>query len=264
MKKKFSLFIIAFILLFNVQSFARVVYPEPTKTFYVNDFADVIDSETEQNITSVNLRYEKTKERPQIVVVTVDSLQGLDEKTYAVELFKKWEIGNKEYNNGLLILLAIKERRIKIETGYGLEGAITDAQAGRILDSSTGYLSSGDYSRGIESIFLQLANKVNEEYGYNEDEIFDNIDNSDKYTSNNNDTDGFPNILKIIFIIILIIIFNGFGGGRGRRRRNGFYVPPTIFRGGGGFGGGGGFSGGGGGSFGGGGSSGGGGAGRGF
>ena len=264
MKKKFSLFIIAFILLFNVQSFARVVYPEPTKTFYVNDFADVIDSETEQNITSVNLRYEKTKERPQIVVVTVDSLQGLDEKAYAVELFKKWEIGNKEYNNGLLILLAIKERRIKIETGYGLEGAITDAQAGRILDSSTGYLSSGDYSRGIESIFLQLANKVNEEYGYNEDEIFDNIDNSDKYTSNNNDTDGFPNILKIIFIIILIIIFNGFGGGRGRRRRSGFYVPPTIFRGGGGFGGGGGFSGGGGGSFGGGGCSGGGGAGRGF
>lgn len=264
MKKKFSLFIIAFILLFNVQSFARVVYPEPTKTFYVNDFADVIDSKTEENITGVNLRYEKTKERPQIVVVTVDSLQGLDEKAYAVELFKKWKIGNKEYNNGLLILLAIKERRIKIETGYGLEGAITDAQAGRILDSSTGYLSSGDYSGGIESIFLQLANKVNEEYGYDEDEIFDNIDNSDKYASNDNDTAGFPNILKIIFIIILIIIFNGFGGGRGRRRRSGFYIPPTIFRGGGGFGGGGGFSGGGGGSFGGGGSSGGGGAGRGF
>lgn len=239
--------------------------PEPTREFYVNDFADLINEEAENNIIQINLNYENTTEKPQIVVTTVKNLQGLDENKYAVELFEKWQIGNKEYDNGILVLLSLEERRIKIEVGYGLEGAITDSEAGRILDDSLDYLSEGDYSSGLENIFYQLAEAVNEEYGFDNGEIFNNVDVDIQPVKSSNDAGSLG---TLILLIIVIIIINGFGGGgRGRGRRRGIFIPPIIHGpggfGGGGFGGsgGGGF---GGGSFGGGGSSGGGGAGRGF
>lgn len=260
-KKILPLTIIILILFTSVSTYGQIAMPEPTKVFYINDFANVIDENVEASITKVNLNYEKTSEKPQIVVATVQNMQGLDENKYATDLFEKWQIGNKEFNNGILILLAIEERRIKIETGYGLEGAITDAEAGRILDSSTAYLSQGDYSKGIENIFFQIAKRVNKEYKYDEAVIFENMEVEEETTQNQV---GLFNIIKPILVILLLVFLGGFGGGPGRRgRRRGYYIPPTIFRGGGGSGGfGGGF--GGGGSFGGGGGSGGGGAGRGF
>ena len=231
---------------------------EPTKEFYVNDFADLIKDEAKNNMININLNYESTEEKPQIVVATVPNLQGLDENKYAVELFEKWRIGNKDYNNGLLVLLSLEERRIKIEVGYGLEGAITDSEVGRILDDSLDYLSAGDYSTGLENIFYQLAVRVNEEYGYDNDVIFGNVDVDIQEERNSTD---LSSIGKLIMMIIIIVIINSGRGGRGRRR--GIFIPPVFFGpgGGGGFGGGG-F--GGGGSFGGGGRSGGGGGGRGF
>jgi len=187
-------------------------------------------------------------------VATVPNLQGLDENKYAVELFEKWKIGNKEFNNGVLVLLSLEERRVKIEVGYGLEGAITDSESGRILDESLDYLSEGDYSTGLESIFYRLAERVNEEYGYDSDEIFGNVDVNISRESSSANAGALG---KLILLIILIIIINGFGGGGRRRRRRGIFIPPIIHGpgsfGGGGFGG-----------FGGGGRSGGGGAGRGF
>lgn len=238
--------------------------PEHTREFYVNDFADLINDDAENNIVQVNLNYENTEEKPQIVVATVPNLQGLDVTKYAVELFEEWEIGNNDYNNGLLVLLSLEERRIQVEVGYGLEGAITDSETGRILDNSLDYLSQGDYSAGLESIFYQLAEKVNEEYGYDEDVIFGNVNMNPPQDSSSSNVGA---IGKLVLLIILIIIFNGFGGGGRRRRRRSVFIPPIIHGPGSGFGGGGfgGFGGSGGGrSFGGGGRSGGGGAGRGF
>lgn len=256
-KRIFTSALIVLILFTNLVAYGDVVMPEPTKIFYINDFADVIDENVEASITNVNLNYEKTTQKPQIVVATVQNMQGLDENSYATELFEKWGIGNKEYNNGVLILLAIDERKIKIETGYGLEGAIPDSVAGRILDSSTSYLSDGDYSKGIENIYFQIAKEVNKEYNFDDNVIFENMNvDINEQTSNQNQVRVYS-LIKPILIIILLLIFGGFRGGPGRRRRRSFYIPPSIFRGGGGFGGGGG-------GFGGGGSSGGGGAGRGF
>jgi uncharacterized protein len=230
-----------------------VTYPKPSTEFYVNDYANLINGDVENNILNVNKNYENTLEKPQIVVATVPDMQGLDEYAYSVGLFENWKIGNDEYDNGVLILLALEERRIKIEVGYGLEGVITDAEAGRILDDATDYLSNGDYSSGINQIFINVASRVNEEYGYDNDEIFKGISTDVKKNTANVASYG-----KLIMLILLLIII---GGGRGgRRRRGGFFIWP--FLGGGGFGGGtGGYGGGG---FGGGGSSGGGGAGRGF
>ena len=262
MGKKILPLILILILFTSVLTYGQIVMPEPTRIFYVNDFANVIDENVEASITKVNLNYEKTSQKPQIVVATVQNMQGLDENKYATDLFERWKIGNKEYNNGILIFLAIDERRIKIETGYGLEGAITDAEAGRILDSSTTYLTQGDYSKGIENIFFQLAKKVNQEYEFDDTVIFENMEVD--VESNNQDQFGLLDIIKPILIIIVLVFLGGLGGGPGRRgRRRGYFIPPIIYRGGGNSGGG--FGGGfGGGSFGGGGGSGGGGAGRGF
>ncbi|MEL7646458.1 MAG: TPM domain-containing protein [Sedimentibacter sp.] len=240
----------------GVFAYGEVKLPEPTNQFYVNDFADLMDDEAEANIVRVNQNYENTKEKPQIIVVTVLDMQGLDEYAYAVELFEKWKIGNKDYDNGILVLLALEERRVKIEVGYGLEGAITDSEAGRILDDNMSYLSKGDYSAGLESIFYSLALKVNEEYGYDNDEVFGGVDVN---VQNGTSVDAGA-IFKVIMLIILLIIISGGRGGRRRRRNPFIFIPPAgrfdRFGGGpptGGFGG-----------FGGGGSSGGGGAGRGF
>lgn len=256
MRKKIALIFILLMTFSCLTVYGEVKLSEPKSTFYSNDFADIIDEDVENNIIKVNSNYEETEEKPQIVLVTVPNMQGLDENTYAVKLFEDWKIGSKENDNGILILLALEERRIKIEVGYGLEGAVTDAEAGRILDSYKEYLSSGNYSQGIENIFLQLAHLVNEEYNYEEDEIFNGVNAQTENTSYISSKIGM--IIRIVLIIIVLIIFGGSGGGPGRRR---FFLP-SIFRIGrsGGFGGGG-F---GGGSFGGGGSSGGGGAGRGF
>lgn len=264
--KKNLLSLIISVILLVTGTFAYgqdVKLPEPTREFYVNDFSGLINEEAENNILKVNLNYENTREKPQIVVATVPNLQGLDENKYAVELFEKWKIGNKEFDNGVLVLLSLEEKRIKIEVGYGLEGAIPDSVSGRILDESLKYLSEGDYSTGLENIFYQLAERVNEEYGYDDDEIFGNVNM--RVPQENSNSEDLSAIFKLILFILLIIIINGFGGGgRGRRRRR-IFIPP-ITRGPGSFGGGGfgggGFSGGG--SFGGGGRSGGGGAGRGF
>ena len=273
-----SLLLAVLIIITGVSAYGQdIKLPEPSREFYVNDFVGLISEDAKSNIVRVNLNYENTEEKPQIVIAVVPDMQGLDENKYAVELFEKWGIGNKKYDNGVLVLLAMEERRIKIEVGYGLEGAITDSVSGRILDDSMDYLSSGDYSAGLENIFYQLANRVNEEYGYNSDEIFGNMsfpNNTGEHRGGSSDGGA---IAQLIIIIIIIVIINISGGGRGRRRRRGIFIPPITTRNtgfGGGFGsgfgggsfGGGGRSGGGfgGGSFGGGGRSGGGGAGRGF
>ena len=98
-------------------AFAEVNLPNPTREFYVGDFADILSSETEAWIIQTNLNYERTAERPQVVVVTVPDLQGMTIESYAVALFEKWGIGNKEYDNGVLLLLSVGDRQIRIEVG---------------------------------------------------------------------------------------------------------------------------------------------------
>ena len=246
--------------------FTTVAYglPKAPTEFYVADYAEVLEQDTKDFILGVNQKYEKQPQKPQVVVLTVNSLEGLDPATYSTQLFEKWKIGNKDYDNGVLILLALEERKIQLEIGYGLEGILNDGKVGKILDSNTESLSRGDYNNGLKGIFYAVAYEINTEYQYDAgflgdyDEFLRDVPNP---TSSNGRNSGGSNIL---ILLVLVIIFMSGGGGRFGRRRffgSGF---------GGGFNGGGFGSGGfgaggfGGGSSGGGGRSGGGGAGRGF
>lgn len=229
---------------------------KPTERFFVNDFADVISPQDEDTIFSLGVQLQE-KTGAQAVAVTVPSLDGRDIREFGVELGRDWEVGQKEKNNGVMLILAIEDREVSIEVGYGLEGGLTDIETGIILDKyATPHLSKDDYSTGMVEAYKAIVNEVYIEYGMEPSEGYipaEQIEN----TQEEDDTDGLVGVLVpfvIIGILVLFFIIRGgrfggfpsmyFGGGRGGRG-GGF---------GGGFGGGGGFSGGGG-SFGGGGSS---------
>lgn len=241
-------------LFFVIFGFSTLTYslPKPTTGFFVADYANVLNQDTKNFISGINKLYDQKEEKPQVVVLTTDDIEGLDTKTYATEVFEKWKIGNAAYDNGVLIVLDLEQRQIEIEVGYGLEGAITDSQVGRILDANIESLSGADYDSGIKGIFYAVASAINEEYHY--EHIFDDFtDITSTVPEPANKGSGTGEMIKVIVLVIIIIIMSS---GRGPR---GFFGSPGGF-GGGGFGG----SGGSGGFGGGGGRSGGGGGGRGF
>ena len=225
---------------------------------YVNDFANVIDADTEARITALCTELEQ-KTKAELAVVTVPTIGDYDDADYVNRLFEKWGIGKKGVDNGVLLFVAVQERRVRLEVGYGLEGLIPDITAVRILDQYVvDDFKQGDYAAGMLRGAQAVAGLIAADAGV---EINGSVrPNIGRSRSRNPGGSG-----KLLFWLILFLLFVRprwllpfllMGGSRRRRGKWG----------GGGFGGGfggGGFGGGGFGGFGGG-SSGGGGAGRGF
>lgn len=206
-KSRIALIILSIIILLITSSCGSdLSLPEPSHDFYVYDEVNIINENTKRYIIDVNNElYEKTG--AQIVVAAVDSLQGLEISSYSLELYEKWKIGSKEYDNGILILIAPNDNSIWIEIGYGLEGQLTDSQVKKIIrDHMIPSFSKGEYSEGVISGFNQILLEVEGEY----DIILEKsqgIHNSP--TANNmNDEDlvGFPRIFMIIGIMIFLFI----------------------------------------------------------
>lgn len=216
----------------------------PTENFYVNDFADVIsdDAESEMFSKAVALNQKTTA---QVVVITVLSLDGEEISDYALQLGREWGVGDKEKNNGVVILLSTEDREIDIEVGYGLEGALTDSKTGRIIDYyGLEYLKQDDFSNGLLNISNALINEVYIEYGIDAENGYVPVEQLPQ-TQGEAGKVASSWVALIVFLIIFFLIFGRGGGAL-------LFLGGPRFRGGG-FGGGfGGFSGGGG-SFGGGG-----------
>lgn len=234
---------------------SNVELPKQSYKFYTYDEAGIIDDATEQYIITVNESLAR-QTGAQVVVATVNDLQGRTLEEYANLLFREWEIGDKTKNNGILLLVAYSERQVRIEVGYGLEGAVPDITAGKIIsDNIIPEFKSGNYNQGILNGFNAIMENVAREYNIDEDNLA--IDQSRSTSPSKGNALGrfFGGIGKFILILLFIIdlVLN-----RGRMSR--FLL--FMFMSGRGRGGGGGFGGGsgGGGNFGGGGSSGGGGA----
>lgn len=233
--------------------------PTQTREFYVNDFAGILNDDTEQFIIQNSTSLADVSEA-QIVVATIESLDGDSIEDYANRMFREYGIGDEDENNGVLLLLSVEDREVRIEVGYGLEGAINDAKAGRIIrEIGKPYLSDDNWDDGIKAMYGAILKEVYAEYDLAEPE-----DVKEMQRVNDVEEKDDVNWSSFIFIIIfLVIVLSNFrnGGGRGRRG-GGFYGGFGGGFGGDGFGGGG--FGGGGGASGGGGSSGGGGASGGF
>ncbi len=132
-----------------------------TPTGMVNDFASIIDPAIEVSIES-KLSELRKNTGVEIAVVTVNNIDGETIETFANKLFEDWGIGDKEKDNGLLILVAPNEREVRIEVGYGMEGVITDLQSGNIIEKDMlPAFRNGSYASGIETAVDTILAVIN-------------------------------------------------------------------------------------------------------
>jgi len=236
-------------------------------TGYVNDFAGVLSPATIAQLNDICQQLD-TKAQAQVAVVTIKSLDGADIFDYSVQLYQKWGIGQKGKDRGVLILLAVADRKYYINTGYGLEGILPDGKVGGFGREAVPLLRQNDYNGALLLLTSRIADVIAQDAGVKIDMV------RPPTPVGVRDEPATPlsagAIIAIIVILAIVLLtplrrllfwFLLFGGGGGRGYRGGY--------GGGGFGGGGwggGGFGGGGGGFGGfgGGSTGGGGAGGGW
>ncbi len=145
-------------LIFSVSAFAAEL---PALTGRIVDGANVIDAATREAITQKLAAYE-AKSSDQVVVVTVPSLGGEEIEPYANRLYRSWALGQKQENNGVLLVVAPNDRKVRIEVGYGLEGTLTDLLSKLIIENMIiPQFRSGDYpggiSRGVDGILTVLS-----------------------------------------------------------------------------------------------------------
>lgn len=254
-----SLFLI--FLLFSFPVYAADKFPAPTSYKYVNDYIGLLNKSEIESIVSIGKELED-KTGAQATIVIIDSTNNTPIEDYSNKLFREWGIGQKGKDNGLLILLALNDKKWRVEVGRGLEGAIPDALSNRVMESiAKPNFINGNYAEGLLNSYSTYSDSIATEYGVTLDKslhISLPNDNNSTY-SEGSSLLTFIGIGAFVLLFLLDIIFNGgrvsstliqiiFISNLGRR--NG---P----RGGGGSSGGGGFGGFGGGSSNGGGSSGG-------
>jgi uncharacterized protein len=223
----------------------------PALTGRVVDAANILKPEDRAALEQ-KLKAHEDKTTDQVVVATVPSLGGTSPEDYANRLFREWRLGQKEKNNGILVLVAPNDRKVRIEVGYGLEGALTDALSKVIVATAIApKFKQNDYAGGLNagvdailSILTGDAEEWQRRAKVREDESHA-ID---------------PLIVIIVFVILFLLLarmMRGDGGSsRYHRTRGGQWIALPVPTGGGwgggfsggdgGWSGGGGFSGGGG------------------
>ncbi len=163
-KNKIVFILLAFILLTSSLSLASNV-PNQAYDFYVYDELGIISKETEAYIIDINEKL-YGEVGSQVVIAVLENTRGEEISQYAVKLFRKWEIGSREKDNGVLVLASMEDRKVWIATGYGIEGAIPDTLAYRIIEN---YIlpnfKNGDYEDGLLDGFNEIANIIAKEYG---------------------------------------------------------------------------------------------------
>ncbi|MFT8321813.1 MAG: TPM domain-containing protein [Bacillus sp. (in: firmicutes)] len=219
--------------------------PKAVGDIYVQDFANLLNESEKQELNQIGRSIED-QTTAQVAVLTVKTIgdQSIDE--YANEAFRQYGLGNREKNNGLLLVIATQEKKVRIEVGYGLEGRIPDGKAGRILDEYTlPYLKNQEPNKAITETYKVLANEVYAEYNIDEQQQL-----KAEKPATAADTNDFPTWIIIIIVIVALFLDIKFFGGTFT-----YAILSILSRGGGRGGGGGGPKGGGGGSSGGGGAS---------
>lgn len=153
---------IGLFLLLAATLFAANSFPAPSG--YVNDFAGLLTAEQKQNLEVKLTQFEKNTSN-EISIATLSTLNG-DSIDHVVEqLFQQWGIGSKAHDNGVLILVAPQERKMRIEVGYGLEGALTDAQSSWIIRNvMQPAFKAGDFYTGLDGALSQIILATQGEY----------------------------------------------------------------------------------------------------
>ena len=225
---------------------AQKVIPKPDPPRLVVDNANILSPEEQNSLESKLVALDDSTSN-QIVILTVPTLDDQPIEDVAVNTFRSWAIGNKKTNNGVLILIAVNDRKVKIEVGYGLEGAIPDVTCKDIIDNVISpSFKQAQYFKGLDAATDNLAKAAAGEYKLQR--------------QGGSASGGGSAFVFIVMVVIVVVVMSGSrGGGSG----GGLWLAGPLLFSGGGFGGGsdssggGGFGGFGGGSSGGGGASGG-------
>lgn len=233
-------------LLFAAPALAAPSFPPLTGR--VVDGANILSPQIEVELTARLAAFETTTKH-QLVVATLADLQGYEIEEYGNQLFRAWGLGQQGVNDGVLFLVAPAQRKVRIEVGYGLEGALTDALASLILQTRVLPLfKDGDMAGGV----VAGTDALIEQLSLGAPEAQQRIADAEVASSGDQGFD--PEAFIFIVILVLWLVFGVLRG----RRRGGWWIPPLVMGGGsgwsgrdhdswgGGGGGGGGFSGGGG------------------
>lgn len=191
------------ILLSFAVSFAqRNRFPDPEG--WVNDYAQTISSEFESKIEGLAVEVER-KTGVEMTVVTVENMQGWTVEEYASRLYEAWGIGKRGLDNGVLLLLAMEERKVRIETGYGLEGILPDGRAGEILDRyALPDFRDGAYGSGLYRSLVAVAAIIAEDRGVT-------ITGTERirFRSERPESRGGSGLFFIIVFVFLMIVTRG-------------------------------------------------------
>lgn len=134
--------------------------PAPVGDIYVQDFANILNDNEEAQMRNMGRQIED-QTTSQIAVLTVDSIGETSIEEYAVKAYRSYGLGTKENNNGVLLVIAMKEKKVRIEVGYGLEGTLPDGKTGRILDEyAFPHLQNGQPNLAMMNTYQALANEV--------------------------------------------------------------------------------------------------------
>lgn len=179
--RKVLYFIFVFLL---IPRLVLAYYNPGQPTGFINDFAGIIDDGAQAKLEG-DLQKLETETRHEIAVATINSLQGDTIEYFAVKLFEDWQIGKKGADNGVLFLIALDDRKMRIEVGYGLEGALPDATAYKIINQIVKpSFQAGDYSKGIVDGVNAISSAIRGEdvgskidYGYKTVEAKNAVDN---------------------------------------------------------------------------------------
>jgi uncharacterized protein len=218
---------------------------------FVNDFANVIPPDDERSMQAIAQAVQQ-QTGAEIAVVTVNSISPYATiEDYGIALADAWKVGSEQNDDGVILLLAMDVRQVRIEVGYGLEGAITDGRAGQILDEYVlPSLRQGDYGAGLTNGVAVLAQEIADEYGV----TLQNVDvAATPAPSADERGSGLGNLFYLFFLLLFFggrwflwpLLFAGrrrgfFGGGFGSGSSGGGFGGGSFGGfGGGGFGGGG-------------------------
>lgn len=236
MGNKFCI-IILLLLSLAMQANAQDRKPVPDYVNYVNDFADVLTDDEEAKLNA-RIQFVKDSSHAEIAIVTEESLNGRDEFDRSMDFIRAYKVGGEGINSGVLIYVAVDDRKIFIQTADKTQGALTDYVTKMIIDKSiTPEFKAGNFYQGLDNGVISIYQVLNGEF---------------KEPLKKKTSTASKLVVLFFIIIIVIIVMSRFGGGNGGgyNRRGGYNFPgPWI--GGGGFGGWGGGSGSGGGGFGG-------------
>lgn len=192
------LYISILLILISSVLIGKVEYPKAKG--FANDYAGVLSGSVTNQIDNIATEL-KQKTGFGLAVAVVPDLQGESSYRFATDLYAKWGVGNKKTDAGVLLLVAVKERKMKIETGYGAEGFLPDGLCGQIADNYiVPFLNKNDWNKGVLQGALALASITAKHYGVQ-------LNGVPKHVQTHKKKSTFGTIIRLFITLLVISLF---------------------------------------------------------